>query len=99
MQSDLKWNNDFSPLFFNFALEYDIRKAQENQVGMKLNGIYQLLSYADDVNLLGDNIATINTTTKQTNKKTNYVAFSPQANSTDWSTRHLSANFSAKFCG
>jgi hypothetical protein len=28
---------------------------KENQVGLKLNGTHQLLAYADDVNLLGDN--------------------------------------------
>jgi hypothetical protein len=33
---------------------------QENQLGLKLNGTHQLLSYADDANLLGDNMDTIN---------------------------------------
>jgi hypothetical protein len=33
---------------------------QENQAGLKLNGTHQLLVYADDVNLLGDKIDTVN---------------------------------------
>jgi hypothetical protein len=47
------------PLLSNFALKYTIRKLQENQVGLKVNGTHQFLAYADDVNLLGDNIDTI----------------------------------------
>jgi hypothetical protein len=46
-------------MIFKFALEYAIRKVQENQVGLKLNGIHQFLAYGD-VNILGDNIDTVN---------------------------------------
>jgi hypothetical protein len=46
-------------LLLNFTLEYVNRKVQENQVVLKLNRTHQLLLYADDVNLLGDNVDSI----------------------------------------
>jgi retron-type reverse transcriptase len=63
-QNGLKQGGALSPLFCNFALEYAIMKVQLNWAGLKLNGTCQLLAYADDVNLLGDNINYINKTQK-----------------------------------
>jgi hypothetical protein len=53
----------------------------------------KLLAYTADVNLLGNNIDNIN---KDTNK-TDSVAFSPQANSTDWATANCWRNLLPTF--
>jgi hypothetical protein len=45
---------------FNFALEYAMRRVQENKEGLILNGTHQVVAYADD----GENIDTIQKNTK-----------------------------------
>ena len=55
----MKQGDSLSPLIFNFALEYAIRKVQETNLGLDMNGTHQVLAYADDVNLKGGDIGTI----------------------------------------
>jgi hypothetical protein len=55
----LKQGDAFSPLLFNFTLEYDIRRVQVNQDELKLNGAHQHLAYADDANVLGGSVHTM----------------------------------------
>jgi hypothetical protein len=64
LQNGLKQTEALTSPFFNFVLDYAIRNVEENQVGLKLNGTHQLLAYADDMNLLGDDIDTKRKTTK-----------------------------------
>ena len=59
IRNGLKQGDALSPLLFNFALDYAIRRVQVNQDGLKLNGTHQLLAHADDVNILGGSVHTV----------------------------------------
>jgi len=59
IRNGLTQGDALSPLLFNFALEYAIRRVQVNQDGLKLNGTHQILVHANDVNTLGRSVHSI----------------------------------------
>ena len=59
IRNGFKQGDSLSPMLFNFALEYAIKRVQVNKDGLKLNGTHHLLAYADDVNILGRSIHTL----------------------------------------
>ena len=59
IHSGLKQGDALSPLLFNLVLEYAIKEMQKSNDGLQLNGTTQILTYADDIALLGDNKETL----------------------------------------
>jgi hypothetical protein len=54
-----QWANQgdaLSSLICNFALKYAIRKVQENEEELQLNGLNQVHIYADDINFFHEHI-------------------------------------------
>ena len=64
VKNGLKQGDALSPLLFNCALEYAIRRVHVNQYGLKLSGTHQLLVYADDADLLEGRVRSIGKNTE-----------------------------------
>jgi hypothetical protein len=60
----LKLGNALWPLFFSILLQNTSLARPKKTNGLKVNGMHQLLVYADDVNLFSVNINTIKTNTE-----------------------------------
>ena len=79
MKHGLKQGDALSPLLFNYALQYAIKRVLVNQDGLKLNGTCQLLVYADSVIILDEkvqNIGTLVADSKEIGLEVNAVSLS-----------------------
>ena len=56
IDKDLKQGNALSPLLVNIGPEYAVRKVQETNLWLAMNGTHQVFAYMDCVNFIGDDI-------------------------------------------
>jgi hypothetical protein len=62
IKNGLKKGDGLSPLLFNFASDYAVRRVQVNQDGLILNNTHELLICAVGDNILGGNVHSIKNT-------------------------------------
>ena len=84
IRNGLKQGDALSPLLFNFALEYAIRRVQVNRDGLKLNGTHQLLAYADNVNILAGSMHTLKENAEALVAATREIALEVSADKTKY---------------
>ena len=84
IRNGLKQGDALSPMLFNFALQYAIRRVQVNQDGLKLNGTHQLLAYADHINKMGGSIHTIKENAEALVAATREIGFEVSADKTKY---------------
>jgi len=92
IRNGLKQGDALSPMLFNFALEYAIRRVQVKQNGLKLNGTHQLLAYADDVNILGGSICTLKENAEALVASTREIGLEVSADKTKYVVRSRDQN-------
>ena len=87
-----KQGDALSPLLFNFALEYAIRRVQENRIYLDMNRKYQLPVYADEVNMLAENLQTIRENTEIFIKASKYIGLEVNSKKTEYIITSLQQN-------
>jgi len=80
----------------NFALEFAISKVQAKHSVLELNGAFQFLVYAVDINLLGKGILTINKNTEALLESSKEIVLQLNAETTKYMSMSMSRKHKAE---